>query len=52
MASGTQGLPFVQITVGRLTADLSTARSNLRPHTFIWGYVEKSYSQNVLKAYG
>ena len=33
----------------RLIFDLFTARSNLRPYTFIWKNVEKSFSQNVLR---
>ena len=33
----------------RLTFDLFTVRSNLRLYTFVWGNVEKSFSQYVLK---
>ena len=29
-----------------MTFDLFTARSNLHPHTFVWGNVEKSFTQN------
>ena len=36
----------------RLTFDLFTARSNICPYTCIWGNVEKSFSQNVLKTNG
>ena len=42
---------FIQMMT-RLTFDIFTARSNLRPHAFVWGNVEKSFSQNVWKTYG
>ena len=36
----------------RLTFDLFMVRSNLNPHAFVWGNVEKSFSQKVLKTNG
>ena len=50
-----QGLYQVCSNDGRgLTFDFFTARSNLRPHTFVWGNVEKSFSRytSILKTIG
>ena len=49
------GLKVYQIYANddpRMTYDLFKAKSNLHPHTFIWGKVKKSFSQNVLKTNG
>ena len=49
------GLKVIQVCSNddpRLTFDLCMAWSNLHPYAFVWGSIENSFSENVLKTAG